>query len=1189
MNRRIAFSLLLSGLFAGGYLVFNTTVGLTLLLGLVPGMSDGVTASGSIYRGFTLTNVRYENDSYILQADQTGLTWRPWALLLNHLDIEVITIDGLRIELMGGQQSSSPDFDLQFPVLPVDITLGQFRMSGLQFRSGPDNDVVTVETMDIQAHTNKQSLFINQLRITGTVYELEGEGQIELEEQLQHHLVLDWSYTDTTELAGRLDISGDINATRISATLDAPSQASSVINIKDPAGNLSWTSSTQIPSFNPSRYADSAPAQPLAIHVEANGTASTARIEGTLRLTDNADTDANADDTGNARYRLDELEARFELQLPQLDTTLANAGANLYWQQIRFRPAASDNVVLLTAGESRFEYTDEHVLFTSQSGFEMNDQTSGQWDLRGTASREMILVDTLMLDLAQGRLTGQLRLDNPGSTAALNANLQWDELNLIQPPEQALQLRNGSVDVAGTPENFNISLHTEINGEQIPTITLALDGTANTHAGIIESFRLLSPVGTISGTGTVDWLNDLQASLQFEGANLDPGNYWPDWPGMLAITGDADFSNNAGGFELEMNTLTVAGAVRSYPVQLDIPFSLDKDKLTIRNARFNSASTTVSLDGTLGKTSDLQWDVESANLSELHPQLSGQITASGELSGYPAQTIMAARLSASKLHTPWLKLDRADAALDLNKTIRMNLDIQNLTTGRYRLDTVSLDVDGDLASHTYNLHAANALLQTDLGGQGAYADNVWETSINHLQITPDKDMPGWIPVNTDSLQADLQLTGLEGLPRTYSDIQTDGTLRWMINELAFVSELIPAISDVSGQADLALDLTGTIADPQFSGNLHVGNTGFIIPELGIGLQQFNLEGDTRTDGALRVTGSVSSGGGQLQVDTQIENTAQMAPTVTTTIRGQRFEIIHTPEVRALATPELDFTFADARTNIKGKVTIPEAMINLDEFRDTVTLSDDVVLSDAVAQQKRPVRIDTDIELLFGDQIIIQGQGLTGRLTGKLDVYSNDRGELLANGEVQIIDGKFATYGQSLQIEEGKLVFSNSRLDNPELRITAIRRIGDSTTAGVRVRGFASNPLITLVSTPAMNDDEILAYIVFGRPIATLTSGEGSDLIGAAAAMGLQNTGFLTRRISSTFGLDRLQITSDETGANAAVVIGKYLTPKLYISYLMGLFERVATAQIRYDLNENWSLEVQSSTDVGVDLYYNIQK
>ena len=140
-----------------------------------------------------------------------------------------------------------------------------------------------------------------------------------------------------------------------------------------------------------------------------------------------------------------------------------------------------------------------------------------------------------------------------------------------------------------------------------------------------------------------------------------------------------------------------------------------------------------------------------------------------------------------------------------------------------------------------------------------------------------------------------------------------------------------------------------------------------------------------------------------------------------------------------------------------------------------------------------------------------------------------------------------------------------------------------------MRGFAGNPVITLISTPTMNEDEILAYIVFGRPIATLTSGEGSDLIGAAAAMGLQNTGFLTRRISTTFGLDRLQITSDETGANPAVVIGKYLTPKLYLSYLMGLFERVATAQIRYDLSENWSVEVKSSTDVGVDLFYNIQK
>ncbi len=1189
MNRRIALVLLLLGLFTGSYLLLNTTSGLTVLLRLVPGLTDGVTASGSIYNGFTLNNIHYETADSIIEADQVTLTWQPWPLLLNHLDLEAITIDGLRISLLPGERATSPRKALRFPALPVDITLGKLRSNGLQITSGADKKVVAFDQIDFQARTDQQTLFIEQVTVIGTGYQLDGEGQIELDEQLQHHLTLDWTYADTTEAAGTIDLKGDINTTHLNTTLTSPWQATSTVTITDPGGNLAWTSTTRIPAFNPAPYADSAPAQPLAIQMQANGTMSTARAEGTVQLAELAGAPDDTANTGNARFVLEQLGARFEVQLPRLDSAFSGASASLSWQQIRFKPKDSDSSVLLTTGETRFEYGDEQLLFTSRSGFYINDQASGQWEAQGSASREAILVDILALDLEQGRLTGELRLDNPGPTATMNANLKWNQLNLIQTPGQTLQLRDGAIEVAGTPQNYSINMHTGITRDLLPPFTLAINGTANQQSGVIDSFNLQSLIGDINGTGTVDWSNAIQASLQFNGTSLDPGNYWPEWPGTLTITGDADLTNATGGLELRMNTLVVDGTVRSYPVQLDMPFRLGAGLVTIEVARFNSASTTVTLNGTLGKTSQLQWDLQSANLSELYPQLSGQLTSRGEVSGYPAQTEVAAKLTASNIHSPWLNLDRADAELDINETIRVRFEGQKLTTGEYQLDTFNLDVDGDTASHIYRVRAANNMLHLDLTGQGAYANATWHTAINKLALTPGKDMPGWIPANTESIEAELRLTGLDSLPRDYATIQTDGTLRWTVDDLAFVSELLPAISDVSGKANMALALTGTIAQPQLSGNLYVGNTGFIIPELGIELQQINLEGNTQTNGTHLVTGSVSSGGGQLQVDTQINNTGDMTPTVTTTIRGQQFEIINTPEVRALATPELDISLADSSTKISGKVNIPEALINLDEFRDTVTLSDDVILSDAVAEQKRPVRIETNIELLIGDQIMIQGQGMSGRLTGKLDVYSNDKGELLGNGEVQIIDGKFAAYGQSLQIEEGKLVYSNSRLDNPELRITANRHISDIISAGIRVRGFASNPVITLISTPTMNDEEILAYIVFGRPIASLTSGEGSDLLGAAAAMGLQNTGFLTRRISSTFGLDRLQITSDETGANPAVVIGKYLTPKLYFSYLMGLFERVATAQIRYDLSENWSVEVKSSTDVGVDLFYNIQK
>jgi translocation and assembly module TamB len=373
------------------------------------------------------------------------------------------------------------------------------------------------------------------------------------------------------------------------------------------------------------------------------------------------------------------------------------------------------------------------------------------------------------------------------------------------------------------------------------------------------------------------------------------------------------------------------------------------------------------------------------------------------------------------------------------------------------------------------------------------------------------------------------------------------------------------------------------------GKLLLSKAGFMVPELGIALENIEVHGNSITDGSYTLEGRVSSAGGELTLTSEINNATGEDYAVTSRISGTKFEIINSPEIRALASPELDVIVTGTSTDVKGTIGISDALINLGEFRESVALSEDVVFKDRLVPEREQSRVTTAVQIEFGDRITIQGQGLSGKLTGTLDVYTNDSGELLGKGEVAIRDGRFSAYGQSLVIAEGKLIFLGNRLDNPELRVSAIQRIDDTITVGIKISGYASDPLVTLFSTPALGDDEILAYIVFGRPISSLTSGEGSDLIGAATAMGLRNSGFLTRSLSSTFGLDKLQFTSDSTGTNASLEIGKYLTPKLYLSYAMGVFERIATAQIRYDLNANWSLEVKSSTDVGVDLYYNIQK
>ncbi len=51
----------------------------------------------------------------------------------------------------------------------------------------------------------------------------------------------------------------------------------------------------------------------------------------------------------------------------------------------------------------------------------------------------------------------------------------------------------------------------------------------------------------------------------------------------------------------------------------------------------------------------------------------------------------------------------------------------------------------------------------------------------------------------------------------------------------------------------------------------------------------------------------------------------------------------------------------------------------------------------------------------------------------------------------------------------------------------------------------------------------------------------------------------------------------------------YLTPGLYISYGIGLFDGSAVLRMRYDLTKGLTLETETGTQSGVDLRYTLER
>ena len=150
--------------------------------------------------------------------------------------------------------------------------------------------------------------------------------------------------------------------------------------------------------------------------------------------------------------------------------------------------------------------------------------------------------------------------------------------------------------------------------------------------------------------------------------------------------------------------------------------------------------------------------------------------------------------------------------------------------------------------------------------------------------------------------------------------------------------------------------------------------------------------------------------------------------------------------------------------------------------------------------------------------------------------------------------------------------------NPGIDIRATRKIeADNVTAGLLVRGTAQVPVLTVFSEPSMEQSEALSYLVTGKPLSSLKSGEGDMLGTAARALGTAGGDLLAKSIGGRLGVDDIGVADNGALGGAAFTVGKYLSPKLYLSYGVGIFEPGEVVTLRYLFSRHWNFEAQNAT------------
>ena len=96
---------------------------------------------------------------------------------------------------------------------------------------------------------------------------------------------------------------------------------------------------------------------------------------------------------------------------------------------------------------------------------------------------------------------------------------------------------------------------------------------------------------------------------------------------------------------------------------------------------------------------------------------------------------------------------------------------------------------------------------------------------------------------------------------------------------------------------------------------------------------------------------------------------------------------------------------------------------------------------------------------------------------------------------------------------------------------------------------------------------------------------------AAIMLGLGGGLALTEEYGEKLGIDEISIESDpdNTTNQTSLVVGKYLSPKLFVSSGVGIFEPVSTLRLLYTLGCKWKLVGESSAlRSSADLFYLIE-
>lgn len=1212
-----------------------------------PGRLDARDLKGPLRGPIEIHHFTYRNDRLAITADRVLIDWRLHDLWRRRLDIHRLYGENVRVVVGGPGDTPQAEDSLRGPLpdlnLPVTLIVRNGLLKGLTIaRPGSDSGAV-IDTVAISARSMRQdSLRVNRLAVRSKLVDLDFAGVAMPRGAYPLLLRGTWIYRPprTTPVRGEGILSGTLDRLVVRQRLTGPFLADVDMRFMQPLRRrVRYEGNVSFYGLTPRELIPSAPRGTFRGRARLNGDSRVVTVAGNASgvVPDLGPTAVSYRVRRSpGLYRIDDLvvtrpgsRGRFRAhgtvrgETGRAPFDLAAEWSDVGWP-LRGRPWLES-----PRGTARVRGTWSDFSVNLEALAAGRDLPPGQWTLDGRGGNGRLAIRTVIANLLEGRIVGrgsvawtpQVRWDLAFEGQGINPGQVWR----AYPGKLAFTGRTQGVRHAAGPSGRLLvsRLDGTLRNQPVSasgTVTASAGQYQLTDAVVRSGQNRVEASGGFGRAFNLAWKIDApqigavlaraSGSLRGQGT-LRGTRRSPRVAGNL--TGDSLFYGT-----FHATALHAEGDIDLRPggiVQLDAfaeqlnagSHSAERAAVTARGTRESNQwhavlagrqdSTGVALAGGFGAGG---WRGQLSQLDLVHPR-SGKWSLGGpatltllngrvDVSGFVWQSGSSRILLTADWRRggPWhvdSRLEEVDLAL-----------LQPNLPPRIRLE-------GAMAGHIVARGAADTRIYADV--------EVLPSSGSILYQTADGR---WVPVPFQN--ASIRATADGDRVRTTfgADLVGNGTLRGSINwpaygsfsagtsrpldgkimvhltDLGFVQGFTPEVGATSGALDADLTIAGTVQNPFLYGPLDLRNGAADIPRYGLRIREMNVTGRGSQNGEIVLDGSVRSGSGTLAIHGTAAIARGARPVADVTVKGDRVQAISTRDMDVLASPDLRFKLNGNRLDISGEILIPRGTIDIGQAdsRRLVKASPDVVYSNADTLESTSIETHSRVRIVMGDQVRVTGFGLDVRPTGSVVAIDAPGLPTLGSGRLDIKDGTYRIYGQDLKVETGSLIFGGGPLTNPAVRARASRTAADGVVAGFTVNGTVMKPEVEVFSEPPMGQSQALSYVMFGKPIESANLSEGQVASTLATTMGVPGTNFLAQGVASELGIEQARIDVGSSLENTSVSLGTHLSPKLFVSAGVDVFQQNSSLQVRYILNRLFTLEAETSRRNRVDLLYTIE-